>query len=206
MTSDEKVAIADAVTDLRTRFGIPSAPSHRGPVPLNRILEECNLLHVALPCLTRAGVYDHLLGEGFNPGDLGEDEELAGFLFLTPSVGYVFVNGSDPVPRRRFTAAHEFGHFSLHRGRMGGRVCIGDTPALIREVGDDEGSGMEREANRFAAELLMPAGVCEARAEEFRKAYRVCPLQPFAYRLAAELLVSPEAMRYRLRELGVCDE
>jgi Zn-dependent peptidase ImmA (M78 family) len=77
---------------------------------------------------------------------------------------------------------------------------------MVREVGDDEGDEMEREANRFAAELLMPTAVCAARADEFRKVYGMCPLQPFAYRLAAELLVSSEAMRYRLRELGVCDE
>jgi Zn-dependent peptidase ImmA (M78 family) len=64
----------------------------------------------------------------------------------------------------------------------------------------------EREANRFAVELLMPADVCAARADAFRQAYGVCPRGPLAYQLAAELLVSREAMRYRLNELGVGDE
>ena len=73
-------------------------------------------------------------------------------------------------------------------------------------VTDDMYAAMERQANRFAAELLMPAVVCRARAEAFRATYRVCPRTPFAYYLAAELVVSPEAMRYRLRELGVGDE
>jgi hypothetical protein len=206
VTAEQKAAITTAVTELRERCAVLTPTG--GPVPLDRFLEASNLLHIALPQLTRAGVYDHLVGEGFTPGDLGEDEALAGFLFVTPSMGYVFVNGSDPVPRRRFTAAHEFGHFVLHRDRMGGRVCLGDAPATVREVGDDDCEEMEREANRFAVELLMPATVCATRAAAFREAYGVCPFQPFAHRLAADLLVSTEAMRYRLgrRDLGVCDE
>ena len=76
----------------------------------------------------------------------------------------------------------------------------------IVEVEDETAVAMERQANRFAAEILMPAEVCRARAAAFRKLYRVCPRTPFAYYLAAELLVSPEAMRYRLRDLGVADE
>jgi hypothetical protein len=213
--ADEKAAIAHAVAELRKQFGIPADPGCHGPVPLARFLEECNLLHVALPNLTRTAVYDHLLGEGLTPGDLGEDEALAGFLYVTPSAGFVYANASDPVPRRRFTVAHELGHFILHRALMGGKVSLGDTPDAIREVGDDESRDMERQANRFATELLMPAEVCLARAKAFHAAYGICPPQPFAYQLAAELLVSPEAMRYRLRdevlrtqlqEWGVADE
>jgi len=200
MPPGEKAAIALAVAHLRKQFSIPADPDRRGPVPLGRFLEECNLLHVALPNLTRVGVYEHLLGEGLTPGDLGDDEALAGFLFVTPSAGFVYANASDPVPRRRFTAAHEFGHFILHRALMGGRVSFGDTPDAIREVGDDESRDMERQANRFAVELLMPAEVCLARAKAFRAAYGVCPPPPFAYQLAAELLVSSEAMRYRLKD------
>jgi Zn-dependent peptidase ImmA (M78 family) len=64
----------------------------------------------------------------------------------------------------------------------------------------------EREANRFAAELLMPAEVCRARAEEMRNEYGCCPRAVLEYRLASELLVSAEAVRYRLKNLGVGDE
>jgi Zn-dependent peptidase ImmA (M78 family) len=194
----EKAEIAATVADLRKRFGLVVDSTQRGPVPLSRFLDDCSLLHVALPNLTRTGVYDHLISEGLTPGDLGEDEPLAGFLYITPSTGYVYANASDPVPRRRFTVAHELGHFILHREIMGGKVSMGDAPDAIREVGDDESRDMERQANRFAAELLMPAEVCIARVKAFHEAYGVCPLQPFAYQLAAELLVSPEAMRYRL--------
>jgi Zn-dependent peptidase ImmA (M78 family) len=55
---------------------------------------------------------------------------------------------------------------------------------------------MERQANRFAAELLMPEAVCRA-----MRAYTVSS-RFLEHQLARDLLVSREAMRWRLRELG----
>jgi hypothetical protein len=206
MIVTDSTRVAVAVGDVWRRLGITPALERRGPVLLAPFTESFNLLHVALPDLTRAAVYDHLRREGMTPADVGDvDEPLAGFLFVTPSGGLVFVNASDPVPRQRFTAAHELGHFVLHRYEMGGRVSIADTPAEV-ELSDEQSNRHEREANRFAVELLMPAAVCRARAAAFRDAHRVCPRGPLSYQLAAELLVSREAMRYRLNELGVGDE
>ena len=62
----------------------------------------------------------------------------------------------------------------------------------------------------------MPAEVCRARARAFGKMYQAqagarrvahdtCPRSLLAYHLAAELLVSPEALRFRLQDLGVGD-
>jgi Zn-dependent peptidase ImmA (M78 family) len=204
--ADEKEWIASVVASLRWTCQLPEDPIRRGPVPLERFLAEHTLRLVELPRLSRAAVYDYLLAKGNIPGELGEDEDLAGFLYIAGPFGRVFVNADDPVPRRRFTAGHEFGHFILHRESLGGKVSFGDSPATVVEVEDETAAAMERQANRFAAELLMPAQVCRARAEAFRKTYRVCPRTPFAYHLAAELVVSPEAMRYRLRDLGVADE
>ncbi len=177
-----------------------------GPVALERFLAEHALRLVELPRLSRAGVYYYLLAKGSVPGELGDDEDLAGFLYVTGPFGRVFVNADDPVPRRRFTAGHELGHFILHRQMMGGKVSFGDSPATVVEVEDKTAVAMERQANRFAAEILMPPEVCRVRAAAFRKTYRVCPRTPFAYYLAAELMVSPEAMRNRLLDLGVADE
>jgi hypothetical protein len=204
--AEEQEWITRTVADLRTACQLPENPSRHGPVPLERFLAEHALRLVELPLLSRSAVYDYLLAKGSIPGELGEDEDLAGFLYLTGPFGRVFVNADDPVSRRRFTAGHEFGHFVLHRSSMGGKVSFGDSPATVIEVEDDTATAMERQANRFAAELLMPASVCQARAAAFRKTYGVCPRTPFAYHLASELVVSPEAMRYRLRDLGVGDE
>jgi hypothetical protein len=204
---EEKKWIARVVAELRSTYYLPEDPMRHGPVPLERLLAEHTLQLVELPRLSRAAVYDYLLAKGSIPGELGEDEDLAGFLYLTGPFGRVFVNADDPVPRRRFTAAHELGHFVLHRKFMGGgRVSFGDSPATVVEVEDEAAEDMERQANRFAAELLMPAEFCRARAEVFWKRYRVCPRTPFAYQLAAELVVSSLAMRTRLNDLGVGDE
>jgi hypothetical protein len=198
--------IADVVAKLRRDFELPVDPARRGPVPLNRIFEAMSrpwVTHCTLPELTLASVAEHLRSEGVVidlPGDPAE--KLVGFLYLTASTAWAYVSADgNNLGRRRFTAAHELGHAVLHRDRMG-RYRADATVEEANES-DDE---MEREANRFAAELLMPAEVCAVRAEELRAEHGCCPRGVLAYQLASELLVSREAMRYRLRSLGVGDE
>lgn len=59
----------------------------------------------------------------------------------------VWVNVDDPPVRQRFTIAHEIGHIKLHAG-----------DSVIDYRGNLTGyvDGKEAEANRFAADLLMP--------------------------------------------------
>ena len=96
----------------------------------------------------------------------------------------------DARPRRRFTLAHEVGHW----------ICQAleghEAPVYCRseDVGVGEDKQLEREANVFAAELLMPepavrevfAGSAAARAETFD--------------------VSEEAMHWRLYSLKLVHE
>jgi hypothetical protein len=195
--------VADAVAGLRHR--VPSDPHRRGPVPLAAYFAETALDHVELPALTRGAVTEYLRRERVPVEDLGDPADvLAGFVLAAGRVGWAFVSAADPLPRRRFTAAHELGHFVLHRATMG--RFRADTDATLREADDDVTDRMEREANRFAVELLMPADVCRARAAELREKYDCCPRGVLVYRLSSELLVSREALRYRLQALGVGDE
>lgn len=60
--------------------------------------------------------------------------------------------------RRRFTIAHELGHWELHEG-CSQFLCSEDD---MRDYGR---SPMEREANCFAAELLMPTGYFRPRCQ-----------------------------------------
>lgn len=92
---------------------------------------------------------------------------------------------SEPRVRRRFTIAHEIGHWVCHRAD----VPAGCTPQDAGASRDPR----EREANTFAASLLMPAGrVRAAHAHE-----------PDAARLATRFVVSAEAMAWRLYNLGL---
>ena len=70
----------------------------------------------------------------------------------------ISVNAKHPETRQRFTIAHELGHFVLHRFMMGdGNAddCAYRSNGSFKnnKIGPRE----ETEANKFAANLLMPA-------------------------------------------------
>lgn len=207
MTLDD---IPAAVADLRRRFRIPVEPARRGPVALDRFFDEMTdptLNHHVLPDLTRARVVEHLRHEGIAVADIGDEKEaLAGFLFLAGGMAWVYVSNDagNPIGRQRFTAAHELGHAVLHRDTMPEQF-LADTHGMISDP-DATLDPKEREANRFASELLMPDEICRARADELRREHGCCPREVLEYRLAAELLVSQQALRYRLDHLGIGDE
>lgn len=193
-------------SSLRELAGLLPDPAVRGPVPLNRYYEACNAMHVALPGLTTGSAAAYLVQFGYVSGPdnveglWGGTVPLAGLLFRAGDVAIAFVNASDILARRRFTAAHELGHAVLHRASMGATL----QDATIEET-DGPLNAMEAEANRFAAELLMSEVILRARADELRAAHGCCPRVVLGYRLASELLVSREAVGYRLKNLGVGD-
>jgi hypothetical protein len=202
--------IPSIVAELRRRLRIPVDSARRGPVSLDAFFAEMTspvLNHHVLPDLTRGKVIDHLRGEGIPVADGGDPgERLAGFIFKAGNAAWVYVSSDakNPIGRQRFTAGHELAHAVLHRDAMPEQF-LADTHEMLSDP-DVALDPKEREANRFAAELLMPAEVCRARAEEMRNEYGCCPRAVLEYRLASELLVSAEAVRYRLKNLGVGDE
>lgn len=109
---------------------------------------------------------------------------------LLPRERLILVNGEEPPTRRRFTIAHELGHWVCQV--LSGRVV----PAFCRPVDLSAAADrtLEREANVFAAELLMPE---QAVAEEFAGSVAEC---------AACFQVSVEAMHWRLYNLGLVAE
>ena len=76
--------------------------------------------------------------------DLGAG--LAGAYLQPHGRPVAFLNGSDSLPRQRFTLAHEFGHHRLGHGQ------VVDEPSAFWDYGDPD----EVQANNFAAEFLMP--------------------------------------------------
>ncbi|OWK37302.1 ImmA/IrrE family metallo-endopeptidase [Fimbriiglobus ruber] len=203
-TSD---AVCEAVSALRQRAGIPVIPDRRGPVPLDRFFQAENVTHVAIQNLSTAAVVDYLVAERYvsGPHVLSDIEATAdpleGFLFWVGDDGLAFITEADILPRRRFSAAHELGHAVMHRSRMNRFRA----DAKIADTGEPI-DPMEAEANRFAAELLMPEEVVRVRADDLTRVHGCCPRGVLVYRLASELLVSREAVRYRLENLGVGDE
>lgn len=77
----------------------------------------------------------------------------------------IYVNERQPLTRKRFTIAHEIAHFLKHRDKMKGQVEHIDT--VVQPVGgvlyratdrclSSEEKQLEVEANKIAAEILMP--------------------------------------------------
>ena len=82
--------------------------------------------------------------------------ELAGMLIRDDDRGVVIgVNSLHHSTRQRFTIAHECGHLQLHKGQ---RAYVDRSFRINRRDGVSSQStdAEEIEANRFAAELLMP--------------------------------------------------
>ena len=102
----------------------------------------------------------------------------------------IFVNANHSEVRRRFTIAHEIAHFALHRDLIGDGIT---EDALYRSGLSD---AVEREANGLAAEILMPRHLVR---DAFEKGTRS------AEHLAAKFEVSPQAMEYRMKNLGLAE-
>lgn len=107
----------------------------------------------------------------------------------------ISANANDHYYRRRFTMAHELGHYLMHRDLIGAGT---DDSRAYRSI--DAGrfhntnitSQHETEANRFAANLLMPAHLVKQYYTEFDGDLE---------RLSKQFQISSEAMRHRLTSL-----
>ena len=103
----------------------------------------------------------------------------------------IFYNASDHEVRQRFTIAHEIGHIVL--GHLANREeCLRD-PREHYSI--DNFDPKERDANRFAAALLMPADAVRAAVAHMK--------DPTLARLADLFKVSKLAMEIRLKSLGI---
>ena len=98
------------------------------------------------------------------------------------------LSGGGDSGRRRFTIAHEIGHFLLHQEQR----CHPEAGG----AGDEVGRVEEGEADEFAAELLMP----EVLVREAVRAHG-----PDATRLADRFEVSRKTMQARLNGLGLAE-
>ena len=128
-----------------------------------------------------------MVRENFLPDDL------SGMIEPSEKGAYVItVNASHASTRKRFTIAHELGHFLMHASLIGSG--IGDDRAYRststgRYSNPNIGPKEETEANKIAAAILMPVDLIKARKEQGVDSPQ---------RLAEEFGVSEHAMSIRL--------
>ena len=128
------------------------------------------------------------------PGLEGErPTNVSGLLLTGP--GEIWVNAAEARQwegRKRFTICHELGHYVIHQDDVEAtvfcrKVEVSEDPD--EDEGEEPRSGIEREADAFAAAILMPAHLI---------AERRTALADDVAALCAEFGTSEKAMRYRL--------
>jgi IrrE N-terminal-like domain len=118
---------------------------------------------------------------------------------LLPTERLIRINAAEgprneaPLHRFRFTIAHELGHWICHALEGADPAVSYCRPIDLTEAAD---RSLEREANVFAAELLMPETAVRAGWEELGSADA----------LASRFDVSPSAMSWRLFSFGLLTE
>ena len=162
--------ISDIVAGLLEKFSIK-----RAPVPVDAIAK----------------------GLGIEITELPGDDEISGAMIRTEDRTIIAVNPAHHSNRQRFTIAHELGHYHLHQG-LERHVAQNFRIAWRNADSSKAINWTEIQANRFAAELLMPTEFLERDLNA---------LQTVEYLSVALLVskykVSPEAMKIRLSQLGI---
>lgn len=229
----QSTKITQAVRSVYEEAELDPGALESNVVPLFELIGAYPIRVMEIKDLTYENAAKYLAAEtGQSISFPGRGDKLAGFLYSYEYRGCIMVKAEDPIGRRRFSAAHELGHYVMHfLPLLDGRDVSSDS--LVLEEGlayadEDKATNelpsgqptlthgevpesptpisdvqrMEREANQFAAELLMPATFCEALVERYGGRFGGSR-SALARRLATEFLVSQAAMKWRLKDLGL---
>lgn len=113
----------------------------------------------------------------------------------------IVVNSSHPITRRRFSIAHEIGHAVLgHQFTPGEHIHV-DHGTFVMQRGKAAATGLdpiEREANAFAAALLMPP---ELVRKELDKTDGSFVTEDDIERMANDFGVSVQALQFHMQNL-----
>lgn len=111
--------------------------------------------------------------------DFNNDLKISGVSFITPNgIPLIIINNNIPNSRKRFTLAHELAHLLMHY--KGGVI--------------DENRNLEKEADRFASELLIPT-------KEIKK-YLFNLTEQNLFALKSHWKVSIQALIYKSNKIG----
>lgn len=153
------------------------------------ILSEFELLK----CPINVNKLAKKLGVGVEPSDF--NDEVSGLFVIKDDKPYIAYNQNQGKKRSRFTIAHELGHFLLHSKN---KSLFVDKNKSIMYRNSESSTGeflKEREANAFAAALLMPSPLIQKEIDHLSG-------DDIVEKLASKFNVSTQAMSFRLSNLG----
>lgn len=169
--------VADLAYQMIIDNGITEAP-----IPIERIIRNNDVL--------------------MDETDLGD--EISGLLIITNNTAVIAYSPNQVQQRKRFTLAHEFGHFILHKGVDEDSFFV-DKDFIVKYRGNkiysERETRQEQEANAFAASILMPKQFVfdELSKPEFKDLTELALIDA----LAKKFDVSVPAMTYRLSNLNI---
>lgn len=162
--------IIEKVGEILDRFHV-----RHPPVPVEQIAKKLGVVLAPLPA----------------------EDDISGAIIRRGSRVIIAVNTSHHPNRQRFTVAHELGHYFLHEG-LEEHVDQNFRIAWRNADSSKAVNWLEIQANRFAAELLIPTEFLMQDLDSLRRIdKRTVAL------LASSYEVSPESMKIRLTNLGV---
>lgn len=186
------------------------------PVPVEEIL-ECDLeVDFGLEDLVGAGLGEDVLGAMW-----AAEQRVRIDSSLDPT------EFPEKEGRYRFTVAHEVGHWQLHRDLFLARIAQdslfgASEPSVICRAGLPNKPPIEWQADAFAAHILMPRHMVVRAWEKLRgtsnpifieenvslastgqQRFRLGPAEAIACELSSTFEVSPQAMKIRLRNIGL---
>lgn len=139
------------------------------------------------------------------------DNDISGFLLKKEGKTIIGLNNNHPNVRKRFTIAHEIGHYKLHNVESplfvdyfykGSMLRSKESNKIYRSTHNSNNPLMEKEANYFAANLLMPKMLVKIQIDELDDNMSY---DDKLIKLADIFQVSEIAMDYRLKSLGYYD-
>lgn len=136
------------------------------------------------------------LGLEIVPRRFPAEDRTSGALLRRDGSAIIVVNAAHAPVRKRFTIAHEIGHFVLHDDEV-------HVDQFRNEKSSDGTHAKEIEANAFAAELLMPEEIVTKLVGRFSMMALDPETEEHVKKVARQLEVSAEALTIRLATLGL---
>jgi len=133
--------------------------------------------------------------------DLGSN--VSGVLYIQNGKGTIGFNPKESPVRRRFTIAHEIGHFVLHKLNNDMFVDTKEFKLFRNENSSTGENKMEMEANAFAAALLMPKDLLISEIKNHKFDFTEEGENDPISNLSKKFEVSVTAMTYRIDNLNL---
>lgn len=150
------------------------------------VLKKLNIKTLPIPVEEIAGKYQIKISRAPN-------SDFSGMLIRKDGRALIGVSNSESSVRQRFTIAHELGHFFLHPNKDAFIDYRDNKKDVMR-------TPRERQANMFAAALLMPRHIL---LKDFRAIAKEGFSEEELQTLAKRYDVSEDAMRFRLMNLNL---